>query len=145
MIEELALLLARRKEPTTWVKIKSHTSVELSKRADEHAARAPFEPESVSKQYIAAEDANLIQFFSEDKNQEVMAKPEELRDHFIQLRSMQVLCKQTRTTRKMTAVGVGLHLLHHVLWKESGPYSVDNRTAKRMLQCITNTYPTKSR
>ena len=41
MIEELALLTARRTAPTTWVKIKSHTSVELNERADKYAAKAP--------------------------------------------------------------------------------------------------------
>ena len=100
---------------------------------------------SVSKLYAAAEDKNLIQFYKEGNGQEVLATPQELKDHFIQLRSKRVLHKQTRTIEKMTAKGTGRHLLVHVLWKELGPYSVGDRTTKRMLQCITNTYPTQAR
>ena len=45
---------------------------------------------------------------------------------------------------KMTAPGVGRHLMYDVLWR-SGPLSVSDKATKRMLQCITNTYPTKAR
>ena len=114
-------------------------------RADKYAAKAPFEPDSVSKVYAAAEDKNFIQFYKEGDGQEVLATPQELKDHFIQLRSKSVLCKQTRTIWKMIAQDTGVHLLSDVLWNESGPYSLDNRATKQMLQCITNTYPTQSR
>ena len=130
MIEELALLTAKQTAPTTWVKIKLHTSVELNERADKYAAKALFEPDSESKLYTAAEDSNLIQFYREDNCQELLAKPQELKEHFIQLRSKCVLHKQTRTIWKMTAKGTGRHLLVHVLWKESGPYSINNRATK---------------
>lgn len=53
--------------------------------------------------------------------------------------------KATRTVSKLTEAGAGRHYLHDILWRESGPFSLPDRTVKRMLQCITNTYPTQSR
>ena len=72
------------------------------------------------------------------------AKLAELRAHFVQLRSDEVLRNSTRTVRKLTALGVGRYLMHAVLWTK-GPLSVADHVATRMLQCITNTYPTKAR
>jgi hypothetical protein len=45
-------------------------------------------------------------------------------------------------------ITVGREYLPHVLWSETGPYTVDERVVtnlKHMLQCITNTFPTQSR
>ncbi len=77
---------------------------------------------------------------------------QELQDHVVQLRQLRVLKDSTRiteteqtytaTVQKMMAPGMGRHLLHHVLWQTSGVFSLDDRTAKKMLQCLTSTYPT---
>ena len=63
-----------------------------------------------------------------------------LSDHFIQIRSQLVLCKETLTILKMCAAGIGRVYSHHALWKGGS----DARVVKHMLQCLTNTFPTPS-
>ena len=83
-------------------------------------------------------------------------KDEEVLKHFVQIQQDRVLKdslrkqpdsppKHTSTVQKLTAPNVGRYLLHSVLWSLSGPYSLEGRVTKRMLQCITNTFPTQSR
>jgi hypothetical protein len=42
----------------------------------------------------------------------------------------------------LTAQGVGREYLPTVLWSETSLYSVQDNMVNRMLQCITNTFPT---
>jgi hypothetical protein len=91
------------------------------------------------------EDSNVIQFYKSGEPVPVRASAKELNDHFIQHRSRAVLDKPTRSLGKLTAQGVGREYLLTALWSESGLYSVQDKMVKRMLQCITNTFPTCSR
>ena len=125
LIEELARLQARRTAPTVWIKVKLHTSVELNERADRFAAEAPFVENGVSKQFEQQEDCNLIQFYREAESAPVMASSKELKEHFISLRCPRLLQKESRATMKLIAAGVGREYLPHVLWSETGPYTVD--------------------
>jgi ribonuclease HI len=145
LLKELATLQAQRTALTVWVKVKSHVSVELNERADRLAAEAPFVEEAVSKLYTEQEDGNVIQFYKSGEPVPVRASAKELNDHFIQLRNTAVLAKPTRTVGKLTAQGVGREYLPAVLWSETGLYSVQDKMVKRMLQCITNTFPTRAR
>jgi hypothetical protein len=145
LLKELATLQAQRTALTMWVKVKSHVSVELNERADRLAAEAPFVEEAVSKLYTEQEDGNVIQFYKSGEPVPVRASAKELNDHFIQLRNTAVLAKPTRTVGKLTAQGVGREYLPAVLWSETGLYSVQDKMVKRMLQCITNTFPTRAR
>jgi ribonuclease HI len=160
LLTELALQQAGRTALTIWVKIKSHTSVELNERADRLATEAPFAEESTSKKFDQQEDSNLIQFYKKGDSGPVQATAQELKEHFLQIRSRKVLdqavrifesdrgevvTKVTRTVQKLTAVGVGREFLPTVVWADKGPYSVEDKVVKRMLQCITNTFPTQAR
>jgi ribonuclease HI len=145
LLKELATVQAKRTAPTVWVKIKSHVSVELNERADSLAAEAPFAEEAVSKQYTEQEDSNIIQFYKQGESGLVRASAKELKDHFIQLRNASILAKETRTIQKLTAPGVGREYLPIILWSETGIYSVQDKMVKRMLQCVTNTFPTRAR
>ena len=159
LLEELALLQARRTASTTWVKIKSHASVELNERADRLAAGAPFAADGRSKMFWQQDDSNLLRFYRQGDAGPVQASPRELLDHFVQLRCKRFLdsvtkvhvsddgsasVSTTRIVQKLTAKDVGREYLPTVLWAEKGPYSVDDRVVKRMLQCITNTFPTQA-
>ena len=159
LLEELAMLQAPRTALTMWVKIKSHASVELNERADKLAAGAPFAAAGSSKRYDQQGDRDLMQFYRQGEGGPVQASARELLDHFIGLRCKRFLNNSTRvqvhddcsvsvsTTRivqKLTAAGVGREHLSTTLWSEKGPYSVEDRVVKRMLQCITNTFPTQA-
>ena len=144
LLEELARLQAGRTALTVWVKIKSHTSVELNERADALAAEAPFAEDGRSKLFTEQEDVNLIQFYKIGAPEPQQVSNQELKDHFISLRCRQVLKKQSGTIKRLLAEGVGREYLPTVLWS-TGPYSVKDKMVKRMLQCITHTFPTQSR
>ena len=134
-----------RSAPTHYVKITAHTSVVLNERADELAASARENVDAPSRSFESWENCECIHYYREEEGgQAVRAKLAELLAHFIQLRSDEVLRNRTRTVLKLIAPGVGRHLMHTVLWTK-GPLSVADHVVKRMLQCITNTYPTKAR
>ncbi len=63
LLKELAIPQAQHTALTVWVKVKSHVSVELNKRADRLAAEALFVEEVLSKLYTEQEDSNVIQFY----------------------------------------------------------------------------------
>lgn len=134
----------RRTAATHYVKITAHTSVALNECADTLAALARQDENAPSRSFDLFENTDCIFYYRKDEDNFVQAKATELRNHFIQLRSAEILRNETRTVTKLTAAGVGRHLMHKVLWS-SGPFSVADGVAKRMLQCITNTYPTKAR
>jgi hypothetical protein len=145
LLKELATLQAQLTALTMWVKVKSHVSVELNERADRLATEAPFVEKAVSKLYTEQEDGNVIQFYKSGEPVPVRASAKELNNHFMHLRNGAVLAKPTRTIGKFTAQGVGREYLPTVLWSETGLYSVQDKMVKRMLQCITNTFPTSVR
>ena len=141
MLRKLAQHQAERTAPTHWVKIKSHTSVALNDKADELAGTAPFSEEAWFKHNEEQEDRNLIQFYRPHADGSKSKVPTTtLFDHFIQIRSQLVLCKETQTILKMCAAGTGRVYSHHALWKGGS----DARVVKHMLQCLTNTFPTQS-
>ena len=85
---------------------------------------------------------NLIQFYRTNPGGAKSEVPStELLDHFIQTRSRRVLRKDTSTTQKMCAAGTGRVYFHHGLWRGTS----DAKVVKRMLQCLTETFPTQSR
>ena len=156
LLGALAKLQATRTAPTHWVKIKSHTSVYLNEKADYLATHAYSDPEAVINSFEPQTDANALKFYKQGEEEDVQVKGEELLKHFVQLRQDRVLKdslrkqhnsqpKHTRTVQKLTSPNVGRYLLHTVLWSLTGQYSLEGRVAKRMLQCITNTFPTQSR
>ena len=51
----------------------------------------------------------------------------------------------TRTVQKLTAPGVGREFWSAVVWAEKGTYAMEDKVVKRMMQCITNTFPTQAR
>ena len=75
----------------------------------------------------------------------VEVQEEELLAHFIKLRNEQVLNKNSVTVLKLTAPGIGRQYLHPVLWRVAGTFSLADSQAKRMLQCVTNTFPVQAR
>jgi ribonuclease HI len=123
LLEELARLQARRTANTVWVKIKSHASVELNERADRLAAEAPFAEDGISKAFGQQDDCNLMQFYKQGEQAPVVVTAQELKLHFIQLRSLRVTRNQTRAIEKLTTVGMGREHFSTVLWSETGPYS----------------------
>jgi ribonuclease HI len=155
LIGELAKALAARTASTKWVKIKSHRSVYLNEKADELATNAYSDSDAPSYSFDRREERNVLHIWKADDNGKVLVQSQELQDHFVQLRQLRVLKDSTRitetertytaTVQKMMAPGMGRYLLHQVLWQTSGVFSLDDRTAKRMLQCLTSTYPTMGR
>jgi ribonuclease HI len=161
LLEDLARLQAQRTALTVWVKVKSHTSVELNERADRLAAEAPFAEAGISKLYVQQEEKHILQFYKQEEAQRtVQASAQELRNHFTQLRCGRFLDKAVRTTqmadgtvsvrptwivRKLQAKGVGRENLSNVLWSDTGLCSLEDKVVRRMLQCLTNTFPTQSR
>jgi len=145
LLKRLHTAHTRRSAATHYVKITAHTSIALNECADGLAASARNDDNAPSRLFEMWENHNCIHYYREGENgHPARAEAAELRTHFIQLRSNEVFQNQTRTLQKLTAVGVGRHLMYLVLWS-GGPYSVADGATKRMLQCITNTYPTKAR
>jgi len=97
--------------------------------------------------FAQQEDCNLIQYYRQGESGPVRASAQGLKDHFIQRRSQTLLAKSqsSRTVLKLTAEGMGREYLPAILWSETGPYTVEDKVVKRMLQCLTNTFPTQAR
>ena len=144
LIQNLAKAQAARTAPTHWVKVKSHTSVELNERADRLAGEAPFAPDNFCRFFSSQADPNFMSFHSRNaEGAEVQATSQELKDHFIQIRNAKL--KSTRAELKLMYEGVGRHFLHDIVWAESGAFTVCDKTRKQMLQCLTNTFPVQKR
>ena len=145
MLQRLRQEHIKRTAETQYVKVTAHTSIFLNECADSLAATARADKDAPKCSFGLWEHPYCLYFFSKGEDGEhARATATELRTHFIQLRSKDVLRNRTRTVNKLTAPGVGRHLLHAVLWAK-GPFSVADGVTKRMLQCISNTYPTRSR
>ena len=144
LIQRLRQQHIRRTAVTRYVKVTAHTSILFNERADRLAATARANKDAPSRSFGSWENEDCLHFRKQGDEDAVQVEAAELRTHFLQLRSSELLRKQTRTTQKLTAPGVGRHLMHKVLWGK-GPLSVADQATKRMMQCITNTYPTRSR
>ncbi len=141
LMNELALKQAARTAPTCWVKIKSHTSVMLNKRADRLATAAPDSDEAWLRMYNEQIDDDFIQFYRLVDNEEARVDSKQLCNHFIQIHNAQVTRKMTRTIRKLRASGTGRAYFHQALWQ----CNLEAKVVKSMLQCLTNTFPTQKR
>jgi hypothetical protein len=147
MLEALATAQANRTGPTQWVKIKAHTSVEINERADRLATNAWKDPpiaQVTQVSFQAQEDPDLMQFYKTGAQSDEVATWKEISNHILQLRAKLVLQNQTKIARKLTAPGTGRQLLSAILW-QTGQYTVSEKITKRMLQCLTNTFPTQSK
>lgn len=147
LLGELQKKQAARTAATHWVKITAHTSVEPNERADKLATSAWEDKDAPSRTFEPQDNPNSLYFYKEGQGEDrapVRVKTDELCDHLIARRAEQVLLTQNKTVRRLSSNGVGRHLWAGVLW-QNGPYSVADKIAKRMLQCISNTYPTQKR
>ncbi len=153
---KLTQLQAALTSTTHWVKIKSHTSVYLNKKADNIATRAYSDPTAIMNSFEPQTAANALQFYTAGADADVHVEAEEIRKHLVQSQQARVLQDSlqeqpqgppiyTCTVQKLLAPNVGRHLLHTVLWSLSGQHSLEGQVAKRIFQCITNTFPTQSR
>lgn len=145
LVKDLQREVEKRTAEMRCVKITAHTSIELNERADYRAAVARLDKDAPTRTCTLWTDPYLLHFYRMgEEGDPVPAKPEELREHFLKLRAERVVRNQTRTIQKMLASGVGRNLMYPVLWGR-GEYSVADKVAKRMLQCLTNTFPTTAR
>ena len=117
-----------------------HTIVALNECADELAASAQQDEDAPICSFRSWENHHCVYYCRSGEDDHIVrVEAGELCPHFIELRSKALYQKQTRTTGKLAAAGVGRQLMHPVLWSK-GPFSVADGVAKTMLQCITNTY-----
>ena len=91
-------------------------------------------------------DNNFMHFYKLGADGDpVQATAQELKDHLIQSRCQTALRQLTKTMGKLMAPGTGRPYTSEVIWGEKGPFSLPDQAAKRMLQCVTNTFPTQAR
>ena len=146
LIQALAETLAHRTADTCFVKVKSHTSVLLNETADRLAAEAPYDNAAHHVLFEMQEDPDRLQYWTQgERDQPTLVQTQALINHFIQSLHKQILDSSSIIVQKLTATGVGRHFLHTVLWQDTGTYSMPDKAVKRMLQCLTNTFPTQSR
>ena len=105
----------RRTSRTHYVKITEHSSVSLNECADALAASAWQDYDAPFRSFDLWEDSDCIYYYKKKEDSLVRVDAAELRAHFIQLRSAELLRNQTRTVLKLTAPVVGRHLTYEVL------------------------------
>ena len=117
-----------------------HRSVYLNEKADWLAMHAHEDVDAAPYSFERQENKDELWFYRANGNNDpTQAEVQELTAHLVQLRQkLLTQCRKvTRTVQKLTAAGTGQNFLSQVLWS-SGKYSVDDRTTRCMLQCITN-------
>ncbi len=72
----------------------------------------------IPKAFGQQDDYNLMQFYKQGEQAPGVATAQELKLHFIQLRSQRITTKQqqTRAIEKLTTVGLGREHFSTVLW-----------------------------
>ena len=144
LLQELQTAQAACTADTHWVKITAHSSVELNERADRLATSAWDDHDAPARTFEPQENPNSLHFYQKGRGEEdepIKVKPAVLCVHLLNRRASKVIATNNLTVQTLTAAHVGRHLRHTVLW-QGGAYSVADKHTKRMLQCITNTYPT---